>query len=107
MHFAILSQPDDPTKYNMSSPPLQMDDNKTIMPPDSWEHCGQRKVARGQHIKQTPRCLRNSDDLFLDESIILAEDKRTSLAKANDSNKKRMAINNDHTNRGTTSIGFA
>ena len=32
--FAILSQPDDPTSYNMSGPPLQMDDNKTILPPD-------------------------------------------------------------------------
>jgi hypothetical protein len=32
--FAILSQPDDPTSYNMSRPPLQMDDNKTILPPD-------------------------------------------------------------------------
>ena len=32
--FAILSQPDDPANYNMSKPPLQMDDDKTIILPD-------------------------------------------------------------------------
>ena len=58
-------------------------------------------------MKRTLRRLRDSDDLFLDDSITLAEDERTSLAKANDSNRKRMAINNAHNNHGTTSIGFA
>ena len=28
--FAILSQPDDPTNYKMSGPPLKMDEDKTI-----------------------------------------------------------------------------
>jgi hypothetical protein len=32
--FAIFSQPNDPTSYNMIRPPLQMDDDKTILPPD-------------------------------------------------------------------------
>ncbi len=32
--FTILSQPNDHTSYNMSGPPLQMDDDKTIIPPD-------------------------------------------------------------------------
>ncbi len=32
--FAILSQPDDPTSYNMSGPPGKMDNNKTIILPD-------------------------------------------------------------------------
>ncbi len=105
--FAILSQPDDPTNYNMSAPQLQMDDNQTIIPPDPREHCRQRKIARQQHIKQTLRQLRKSNDLFLDNSITLAEDERTSLAKADDSNKKRMAINTAHIKRGKTSIGFA
>jgi hypothetical protein len=53
------------------------------------------------------RQLRNSDDLFLDNSITLAEDERTSLAKNDTSNKKRAAINTAHTKRGTPSIGFA
>ena len=105
--FAILSQPDDPTNYNMSGPPLQMDEDKTIVPPDPREYRRQRKIARRQHIKQTLRRLRNSNNLFLDNSITLAEDERTSLAKANESNKKRMAINAAYTKRGTTSIGFA
>jgi hypothetical protein len=105
--FAILSQPDNPTNYNKSGPPLQMADNKTIIPPDPREYCRQRKIAWRQHIKQTLRRLRDSDNLFLDNNITLAEDKQTNLFKANDSNKKRIAINATHTKRGTTSIGFA
>ncbi len=91
----------------MSGPPLQMDDDKTILPPDPREHRRQRKIARRQHIKQTLRRLHNSDNLFLDSSITLAEDGRTSLTKAGESNNKHMAINAAHTKRGTTSIGFA
>ena len=93
--FAILSQPDDPISYKMSGPPLKMDDDKTILPPR--EHRRQRKTARRQHIKQTLRRLRDSDNLFLDDSITLAEDKRTSLAKADETIKIRMAINAAHT----------
>jgi hypothetical protein len=104
--FAILSQPDAPTIYNMSGPELKMDDDTTILPPDPREHRRQRKIARRQHIKQTLRRLRDSDNLFLDDSITLSEDKRTSLAKADETNKKRMAINAAHTKRGTTSIGL-
>ena len=95
--FAILSQPDDPTSYNKSGPPLQMDDDKTILPPDPREHCRQCKIARRQHIKQTLRRLRDSDNLVLDDSITLAEDKRTSLAKADETIKIPMAINAAHT----------
>jgi hypothetical protein len=91
----------------MSGPPPQMDDDKTILPPDPQEHRRLRKLARRQHIKQTFRRLRDSDNLFLDNSITRAEDERTSLAKANENDKKRMAINAAHTKRGTTSIGLA
>jgi hypothetical protein len=105
--FAILSQPNDPTNYNMSGPPLQMEDEKSIIPPDPRKYRRQCKIAWQQHIKQTLRRLRDNDNLFLDDSITLAEDKQTSLAIANDSNKKRMAINTAPTKRGTTSIGFA
>ncbi len=51
------------------------------------------------------RRLRDSDDLFLNNSITLAEDEWTSLAKNNASNKKRAAIDTAHTKRGTPSIG--
>ena len=105
--FAILSQPNDPTSYNKSGPSLQMDDDKTILPPDPREHCRQCKIARRQHIKQTLWRLRDSDNLFLDNSITLAEDERTRLAKANENNKKRIAVNAAHTKCGTTNIGFA
>jgi hypothetical protein len=105
--FAILSQFDAPTIYNMSGPALQMDNNKTIIPPDPREHRRQCKITRRQHIKQMLRQLHESDDLFLDNSITLAEDKQTSLAKDNTNNKKRLAINAAHTKRGTPSIGIA
>ena len=71
--FAILSRPDDPTNYTMSGPKLTMDDDKTILPPDPQAHRRQRKIARGQHIKQTLRRLRDSNNLFLDNSITLGE----------------------------------
>jgi hypothetical protein len=105
--FAILSQPDAPTIYNMSGPKLHMDDVKTIIPHNPIEHRRQHKKARRQHIKQTFQRLREQVNLFLDNSITRAEDKRTILAKADDSNKKCMAINDAHTKRGTTSIGYA
>ena len=95
--FAILSQPNDPTGYSMSGPPLKMDDNITIIPLDPQEHRRQRKIAWQQHIKQTLQRLRESDDLFLNDSITLTEDKWPSLAKADNSNKKCLAINNVHT----------
>ena len=44
--FAILSQTDGLTSYNMSGPPLQMDNDKTIIPPDPQEHHRQHKISR-------------------------------------------------------------
>ncbi len=105
--FAILSQPDDPINYTMSRPKLTMDDDKTILPPDPHAHCRQRKIARWQHIKQTLWRLLDSNNLFLDDSITLADEEGTSLAKANETDKKRMAINAAHTKRGTRSIDLA
>jgi hypothetical protein len=105
--FAILSQPNAPNIYNMNGPALHMDDDKTIIPPDPREYPRQQKIARQQHIKQMLRQLRDSDDLFLNNSITLAEDKRTILAKNGTSNKKLAAIDTAHTKRGTPSIGFA
>jgi hypothetical protein len=106
--FATLSQPNAPTIYNMSSPALQTDDDKTIIPPDPREHRRQCKIAWRQHIKQTLWQLRDSDDLFLiKNSITLAEDERTSLAKDDTNNKKCLTIDAAHTKHGTPSIGIA
>ena len=91
----------------MSGPAPQLDDDKTILPPDPKEHRRLRKIARRRHMKQTLQRLQASDDLFLENSITLAEDERTSLAKTNETDKKRMAINAAHTKRGTTRIGLA
>ena len=105
--FAILSQHNNPTGYSMSCPLLKMDNDKTVIPPDPREHRRQHKIARRHHIKRTLRCLWDSNDLFLDDSITLAEDERITVVKANKSNMKRMAINAAHTKRGMTNIGFA
>jgi len=48
--FAIFSQPDTLTIYNMSGPALQMDNDKTIIPPNPLKHCRQCKIAQRQHI---------------------------------------------------------
>jgi hypothetical protein len=94
--FAILSQPDAPTHYNALSPTQQINDNKTIIPPGPQQHCRQQKNAWCQHIKQTLWRLRESDDLFLENSITQAKDERTAIAKNNTNNAKRVAINSAH-----------
>jgi hypothetical protein len=50
--FAILSQPSAPTIYNMSGPALQMDDDKTIIPPDLREHRRQQKMPGDNTISR-------------------------------------------------------
>jgi hypothetical protein len=57
----------------MSGPALQIDDDKTMIPPDPRVYRRQQKIARQQRIKQTLKQLRDSDDLFLNNSITLAE----------------------------------
>jgi hypothetical protein len=78
--YGILSQSDDPIPEDktifVNHPPSQQDANVC-------EHCRQRKIARRQHIKLTLRLLSKNKNLFLDNSITQAEDKRTVLAKGN------------------------
>jgi hypothetical protein len=51
--FAILSQPNAPTHYDVLSLTKQIDNNRTIIPPGPREHCRQKKIAQHQHINQT------------------------------------------------------
>jgi hypothetical protein len=81
-------------------------DDKTIMF-DSKEHRRQHKLARQKHVRQTLQQLSKNDDLFLDSSIKITEDERTDLAKNDDSNAKRKAINLAHVRRDKPSIGLA
>jgi hypothetical protein len=94
--FAILSQPNAPTHYNVLSLTHQIDDIKTIIPPGPQERLRQQKNARRQHIKQALRRLRDSDNLFLDNSITQANNKCTAIAKNDTNNAKRVAINSTH-----------
>jgi hypothetical protein len=67
--FAILSQPNDPTIYYMSESISLHDDDKTIMPTDRKEHRLKRRLAQRQHLKLTLRQLKDSEELFFDNSI--------------------------------------
>ena len=104
--FDILSQPDDPTIYYMSGPATQLVDDKTIMTVDPKEYRTKRKIARRRHLKLTLRRLRESDDLFLDNSITQAEDERTTMAKNDTKNAKRSAIDAAHAKQDKPSIGI-
>ncbi len=105
--FAILSQPGAPTYYDAPSPAQQMDDDRTIRPPGPREHFRQQKIAQRQHIKQTPRQLRESDDLFLNNSITHAKDKHTAIAKSDTNNAMLVAIDSAHAQCDQPTMGLA
>jgi hypothetical protein len=105
--FAILSQPNALTHYNVPCPTQRINADKTIIPPGPREHCRQQKIAQCQHIKQTLRQLRESDNLFLDNSITQAEDECTTIAKNNTNNAKHMGIDSTHAQRDQPTIGLA
>jgi hypothetical protein len=53
------------------------------------------------------RLLSESDNLFLDNNITQAEDERTILAKGNQTNTQRRAINSAHVKNNKPAIGLA
>jgi hypothetical protein len=102
--YGILSQSDNPIPDNETiyiDPPLAQQDA------DVHEHCRQRKIAWRQHIKQTLHLLSKSKNLFLDNNITLAKDKRTILAKGNQTITQRRAINSAHVKNNKPAIGLA
>jgi hypothetical protein len=74
---------------------------------DIHEHRRQRKIARRQHIKRTLCLLSKSENLFLDNIITQAEDERTILAKGNQTNTQRRAIDSAHIKNNKPAIGLA
>jgi hypothetical protein len=94
--FAILSQPNTPTYYNVPCPTQQMDNNKTILLQGPQEHWRQQTIAWPQRIKQTLWRLRKSDNLFLYNSITHAKDERTTISKNDTDNAKHAAIDCAH-----------
>jgi hypothetical protein len=104
--FAMLSISTDAPTLAPSLIALATDD-KTIIPPSPWEHCRQQKDAWRQHIKQTLRQLRESDNLFLDNSITHNKGVHSTIAKGNTNNVKHVAINSAHAQRNQPTIGLA
>jgi hypothetical protein len=101
--YGILSQsnnpiPDDKTIF-VDRPPSQQDANVP-------KHCRQRKIAQRQHIKLMLRLLSKNENLFLDNSITQAKDKRTVLAKGDQTNLQHLAIDSAHVNRNKPAIGL-
>ncbi len=70
------------------------------------EHHRQCKIARCQHIKLMLRLLSKNENLFLDNSITQAKDKQTVLAKGNQTNLQRLAIDSAHVNNSKPAIGL-
>ncbi len=101
--YSILSQSDDPIPDNktifVDRPPSQQDANVR-------EHCRQCKIARRQHIKHTLRLLSKNNNLFLDNSITQAKHEWTVLAKGNQTNMQRLAIDSAHINSNKPAIGL-
>ncbi len=101
--YGILSQsndpiPDDKTIF-VDRPPSQQDANL-------HEHCRERKIVWRQHIKLTLRLLSKNENLFLDNSITQAKDKRTVLAKGDQTNMQRLVIDSAHINSNKPAIGL-
>ncbi len=102
--YGILSHSDDPIPDDKTiyiDPPLAQQDV------DIHEHRRQRKIAWHQHIKRTLRLLSRSENLFLDNNITQAEDEWTILAKGNQTNTQRRAIDSAHTKNNKPAIGLA
>jgi hypothetical protein len=91
----------------MPSPAHQMDNDRTVIPPNPQEHCRQQKIAQRQHIKQTLWRLRKSDNLFLNNSITHAKDERTAIAKSNTNNAKHVAVYSAHAQHSQPTIRLA
>ncbi len=109
--FAILSVSNNPSTKQAApvlvpSPISCKTDNKTIMF-NPKEHRRQCKIAWRQQVRQKLRQLHKNDNLFLNNSITITEDKRTDLAKNDNSNTKLKAINLSHIRRDEPSIGLA
>jgi hypothetical protein len=65
----------------------------------------QQQRYQCQHVRNTLRCLWESEELFFDESITQAEDEQTTMAKEDTSNAKHAAIDAAH-KFNTTDIGL-
>ncbi len=102
--YGILFQSDNPIPDNET---IYIDPTLAQQDANIHEHRRQRKIAQRQHIKQTLRLLSESENQFLDNNITQAKDERTILAKGNQTNTQRRAINSAHIKNNKPAIGLA
>jgi hypothetical protein len=73
---------------------------------DRKEHCLKQRAAQRQHLKLMLRRLKESEELFFDNSITQAEDERTTMAKNDNKNAKRIAIDAAHAKQDKPRFGI-
>ncbi len=102
--YGILSYSDNPIPDNKT---IYIDPPLAQLDADIHEHRRQRKIARRQHIKRKLCLLSKSENQFLNNNITQAKDERTILAKGNQSNTQRTAIDSAHVKNNKPAIGLA
>ncbi len=60
-----------------------------------------QKLKRRMHRRQTLQRLAQQDDLFLEESITTAEDERTAMAKADETDSRQKTVDRAHEQSNT------
>ena len=86
-HDTITNTAHVPQKYMMSDIPGTKADKQ------------ERKIQQREHFKLTLILLAQQDDLFLNNCITQAEDKQTTMAKADTTNAHRQTINKAHNHK--------
>ncbi len=101
--YGILSQSDKPIPDNIT---IFVDHPLSQQDADVRKHRRQRKIIRRQHIKLMLRLLSKNENQFLDNIITQAKDDQTVLAKGNQTNTQRLAIDYAHVNSNKPAIGL-
>ena len=90
--FSILSLSNDPTFESDSKQHNIVQLSKLAKAAANNRQKRLWQQVRRKHVKNTLRRLRESEELFFDESITQAEDERTAMAKEDTGNAKHKAI---------------
>ena len=92
------NNPETKTKKQQNTPVPQTDATKDT------EKRRRDKIQK--HRQETLKQLKDNEELFFDEAITWAKDERTTIAKENKTNAKRLAIDNVHNYRTKPTVGI-
>jgi len=94
--FSILSLSNNPTFESDNKEHVIVQLSKLADAIASNKQKSLQQRDRHKHVKNTLQCLRESKELFFDESITQAEDEQTAMAKEDTGNAKHNAISTAH-----------